>query len=233
MRKMLLALAVAGVSIFAEAAFAADMVNPIYAPPPRPAFSWTGFYVGVNVGGDAQKHTTTDAGVTTMSGTIAGVVGGGQLGANWQIGSFVLGVEVDAQGSSESKSATTPVMIFNLTETFSQPWFATFRGRVGWAFADGWLVYTTLGGSWLNAKETFTASTGGASVTSAFDLSHVGWAGGFGVEGALTRNWSWKVEYLHVETDKFTTNVNIFGVSVPWKTNLGDDIVRVGANYRF
>jgi hypothetical protein len=45
MGKVLLALAVGAVSIFAQAAFAADVGTPVYAPPPEPPFSWAGFYL--------------------------------------------------------------------------------------------------------------------------------------------------------------------------------------------
>jgi outer membrane immunogenic protein len=88
-------------------ALASDVLGPSPFLPAPPAFSWTGAYVGANLGLGWRKQSTTINGVTIMSGTMAGVIGGGQLGANWQMGSIVLGAEMDIQGSSESKSVTT------------------------------------------------------------------------------------------------------------------------------
>jgi outer membrane immunogenic protein len=239
MRKILrrLAFSVACCSaVLGGSALAADMSSPWYGPAPAPAFSWTGVYAGVNLGGDWRTQSTQINGVTILSGTIDGVIGGGQLGANWQVGSIVLGAEIDIQGSSESKSTKSqfpgaPLGV-SLTENATQPWNSTFRGRVGWAFANGWLVYGTGGGAWLDATRTFTASAGGNSVSSSFDLSQVGWSAGGGVEAPITRNWSWKVEYLHLQTGFFTTSVNLFGTMVGWNARLSDNVVRVGINYR-
>jgi len=78
-----------------------------------------------------------------------------------------------------------------------------------------------------------TASTVGFSTSSTFEVSHVGWAAGGGLENAINRNWSWKVEYLYLRTGTFSMPVNIFGAVVPWGARLGDNIARVGLNYRF
>jgi outer membrane immunogenic protein len=202
-------------------ALASDVFGPSPFLPAPPAFSWTGVYVGANLGGDWHRQSTNFNGVTIMSGTMGGVIGGGQLGANWQMSSVVLGAEIDVQGSSESKSVTTqfpgaPVGV-SLTEEVNQPLSLTYRGRLGWAFANGWLAYVTGGGAWIDANRTFTGSGPGGSLSSSFDLTHAGWSYGVGFEGAVTRNWSWKVEYLHLQTDRFNTAVNIFGTPVTWR----------------
>jgi outer membrane immunogenic protein len=167
----------------------------------------------------------------TMSSDVGGVVGGGQFGANWQFGSIVLGAEADAQVSSQRKAFTGAMPVGSLIQDYSQPWFITFRGRAGWAFTGGWLAYATGGGAWLDSDRTF--STAGMSYTpSSFELSHIGWSAGLGVEKAIASNWSWKLEYLHTNTGNFTTTVNFLGFQLPWKTFIGDDIVRIGVNYR-
>ncbi|HEX4582939.1 MAG TPA: outer membrane beta-barrel protein [Acidobacteriaceae bacterium] len=218
-------------------ALASDMFGLSPFPPAPPAFSWTGVYGGANLGGGWHRQSTIFNGVTILSGTMDGVIGGGQLGANWQMGSIVLGAELDIQGSSESKSVTTqfpglPAGV-TLTEEANQPWTFTYRGRLGWAFANGWLFYVTGGGAWIDADRTFTGSGPGGGLSSTFDLSHAGWSFGGGVEGALVRDWSWKVEYLHLATDRFTTTVNIFGTTKLWNAKLADNFVRLGVNYRF
>jgi outer membrane immunogenic protein len=166
-----------------------------------------------------------------MSSPVGGVIAGGQLGANWQIGIIVFGVETDAQGSNQRKTISGAMPVGSLLQDYSQPWFATFRGRAGWAFADGWLAYATGGGAWLDSNRTFTAP-GWAYAPSSFELAHIGWTAGGGVEAAINRNWSWKVEYLHMNTGYFTTNVNFLGFPLQWRSWIGDDVVRVGVNYR-
>jgi outer membrane immunogenic protein len=219
----------------AEPAFAADMGLPVSGPAPEPGFTWTGIYAGVNVGdGWSKPRIHFSNGSTIDFGTIQGVIGGGQVGANWQFGRIVLGIEADVDGSSQSKSAaaTIPVGIFNVSGEIDKPWFATFRGRVAWAVADRWLVYATGGASWLDRKSTFTFSTAGSSASSGFEVSHIGWAAGGGVEGPLTRNWSWKIEYLYLQTEKFVTTINWFGNPLLHHDQLGESVARIGVNYR-
>jgi hypothetical protein len=59
------------------------------------------------------------------------------------------------------------------------------------------------------------------------------WTIGAGVETAIYRNWTAKVEYLHLETGTTTANFNIMGVPSSVSTRLNEKTVRVGVNYRF
>src|SRR4051812_2601028 len=116
MKKLFLA-TTAFVVLAATAAGAADMTaRPAYGAPP-PAYSWSGFYLGGNVGyswGDA-KHDATEnttalgvAGGTTISQSqkIDGVIGGVQTGYNYQLGTWVWGWETDFQGSGQKGGST-------------------------------------------------------------------------------------------------------------------------------
>src|ERR1700759_4322404 len=96
MKKILLATTCLALSTVAS--MAADMTMPMAtkaSPYAVPAFSWTGFYIGANVGGG----TTTDPTSSNSegaSGTLAngkGAVAGGQFGYNWQDGNWVFGIE--------------------------------------------------------------------------------------------------------------------------------------------
>lgn len=213
-----------------SSAWAADL--PVYkAPPVVPAFSWTGFYIGANVGygwARGQSWNTINGVTTTSSGKMNGVVGGGQLGYNWQTGNFVLGVEVDGQGSDSHQTfsfVVRPGIV--ATRTNKIPWFATARGRVGWAFADRWMVYATGGGGWLDFKSDLAVPTLGNYT---FEKTHAAWVVGAGIEQAFAQNWSWKVEYLHMDTGRFLAESN--GI-VHTDLRLKDNIVRGGINYHF
>jgi outer membrane immunogenic protein len=210
------------------AAHAADLARaPVYtkAPPPVDVFNWTGFYVGANIGYSAGRSNITGFGSTDLNG----VVGGGQVGYNWQAPNspFVFGLEVDAQGTGQDNSATATIGAAAATLTESLPWFATARGRVGYAFAPMFMIYATGGAAVVDHKYSLVV-TGVGTATS--EDTRVGWTAGAGIEGAFARNWSWKVEYLHLDTGTFNTNV--IGV-LPVSLRVTDEIGRFGINYRF
>jgi outer membrane immunogenic protein len=233
MLKRTTGLAVTGLAVAAvfaaTSARAADLpMAPAYkAPPPVEVFNWTGFYIGANIGYSAGRSNADGFGSTDLNG----VVGGGQIGYNWQgLGSpWVFGVEFDAQGTGQDNSASATVGAVTATLTESLPWFVTFRGRIGYAFTPMFMIYATGGGAWIDHKFEL-AATGAATGTATSENNRLGWTAGAGIEGALNRNWSWKVEYLHLDTGSFNTNV--LGV-LPVTLRVTDDIGRFGFNYRF
>jgi outer membrane immunogenic protein len=223
-RTTIIGLALLGAVGAATVAQAADLQRaPVYtkAPPPVDVFNWTGFYIGANIGYSAGRSNIDGFGSTDLNG----VVGGGQIGYNWQAlnSPWVLGVEVDGQGTGQDNSAT----IGAATLTESLPWFMTFRGRVGYAFAPMFMIYATGGGAVVDHK--FNLAVVGLGTASSED-TRFGWTAGAGIEGAFWRNWSWKVEYLHLDTGTFNTNA--LGV-LPISLRVTDDIGRFGINYRF
>ena len=115
--------------------------GPIFYPT-TPAFDWTGFYVGANLGGGlGNAETDFSVGAPAFGiakNSLAGVAGGVQAGYNWQRGPAVLGVEADFQltslhGSLDSLCPPGGCVV-PLSASFSQtmPWFGTLRGRLGW-----------------------------------------------------------------------------------------------------
>jgi outer membrane immunogenic protein len=213
-------------SAHGSTALAADLppaykAAPVVTPPP---FSWTGFYLGANLGWGWANADVTIGGVTG-TGKIDGVIGGGQIGYNWQAGNIVWGVEVDGQASGQKKTWNGTVLGVGWSETDKVPWFATFRGRVGYA-ADQWLFYVTGGGAYAEGKIDISINGLGSA---SWSNSHLGWSAGAGIENAINRNWSWKLEYLHFDTGSFSTNI----LGLPATARLKDDIVRAGVNYRF
>jgi outer membrane immunogenic protein len=179
-----------GVALAAMAAAgtagAADLSRPApvpyKAPPPVvvAAYSWSGFYVGVNAGGAWGKSDATTTTVLVLPGyfdptsvpavNAVGVqtinpsafTGGVQAGFNWQAGSFVGGVEVDFNSFHLSGSASGTGVYpccapagFTVTSAVSTDWLFTARGRLGFA-ANNWLFYATGGLAVTNLKGDFT-----------------------------------------------------------------------------
>jgi len=204
MKKKLLAAAVT--AMCAGAAVAADLPRgpaPYYSPVQPSVYNWAGVYAGLNLGYGWGKVTNTGA-------NPAGVLGGGQLGVNWQSGQFVYGVEGDLQASGADDTFAG--------YKFTNPWFGTVRGRAGYAF-NNILLYGTLGlafgdlrGEFAGAVETHTMA---------------GWAGGVGGEVGLARNWSVKAEYLYM--DLADRGFGITGMDNGYRSS----IFRMGFNYHF
>jgi outer membrane immunogenic protein len=266
-------LAGAAFGILSHGAASAADLRPIYkAPPPvvAPAFSWTGFYVGGNVGYGWGEATDPGIGASDPFGVIgfgpfaaaggfqypnlkpSGVIGGGQVGYNWQAGSWVYGLVADIQGSDMKASGTALVAVGPTTtvQTISaqENWLATFRARLGFA-VNNVLFYGTggLAVGEVNSTLGFTIPTvpgpGGTFAMAGSQTStQVGWAAGAGVEYAVSRNWSLGAEYLHFDlgrdTVTATTVVNTTGTPVGPATvsasqRFSGDIARGMINYRF
>src|SRR5262245_33650094 len=80
-----------------QAAVAADLA--VKAPPIVPVFSWTGVYVGVNLGVGWGRKNWSDPFPPPVAGdqlNIGGAIAGGQIGFNYQVGAAVWGLEADA-----------------------------------------------------------------------------------------------------------------------------------------
>jgi len=201
MRAMTLAVALAACG----AAAAADLPRgptPYYAPAPS-YYNWSGLYAGLNLGYEW-------AHVTGSSIDPSGIAGGGQLGYNWQWNQFVLGVEADIQASAADDTFAP--------WKFSNPWFGTVRGRVGYAlnnilfYGTAGLAYGELSGELNSLDENKTL---------------VGWTGGVGMEVGLNPHWSAKVEYLYMDLGDRTFTIT--GVDNGLQSNL----LRFGINYHF
>ena len=227
-RTKMLKHAIAAVALAAFAAGAAQAADlpPVYPGPPQlQTFDWTGVYIGGNIGWGSASASYNVAGVTG-SEHLTGVLGGIQAGYNWETGPWVLGLEVDGQVADQQANSSAAAGGVAVSVTDKVPWFLTARGRVGYAFAPMWMIYVTGGAVFADFRSTVVISTLGSG---GWESSQAGWTAGAGLEGALDRNWSWRVEYLHF--DAGTLNTTVLGA--PIAVSLTDDIGRLGFNYRF
>ncbi|MBU3888418.1 porin family protein [Methylosinus sporium] len=238
-------------ALFGGSAFAADLparTAPVVAFVPPPSFSWTGPYVGLNIGGgwiDRNNNNNWNWGWNNNNGNNSGgVVGGAQLGWNYQLSPlFVVGLETDIQGTSiGSGGGNNNWWGWGDFNRVRVPWFGTVRGRVGLALLDSrLLIYGTGGFAYgeVNRPTIGWWGNNGNDVRS-------GWTAGGGVEWAFLPNWSAKVEYLYTELNDNANNNNnwlllapivqpgIVGIgALTWNRRTQISTVRAGVNYHF
>jgi outer membrane immunogenic protein len=240
--KTVLALAAAA-ALMATPVLAAELPMPVKAPPAPPpeVCTWCGFYIGANVGGswgDARSSFDAPGFPAFFSNTTHpdGVIGGGQLGYNWQTGNVVFGIETDIQGSGQRDSQTlaataTPLGLVSLSEIDKQTWFGTTRGRLGFAPGGGnWLLYGTGGVAYGDVNSSLTLTTPLGTATVSNSSTRVGWAAGGGVEYMFLPRWSFKAEYLYMDlgTEDFALP---FAITQHFRFE--DNIARVGIDYHF
>jgi len=241
-----LALAVGLSACAASAALAADLPQPApvpKAPPayvPPPVYNWSGFYIGGNLGAGWNNFTVTDTLGDTFSGSgNTEVVGGGQVGANYQFwGGAVIGVEADFDWLANTNNTTSGIVGgVPVSIAINNRWLATVTGRLGYAF-DRVLVYGKGGAAWVGTSNP-SITVGGVAFNPAISNNNFGWTAGFGVEWAFVGTWSVKAEYDYVGLN----NQSFFvpGTSLP-NNPLGDTIsvnsryfqmAIVGLNYKF
>ena len=204
MKKLLLAgVAAAALSttVISSGALAADLGSPrmpvaetaVVVPV---AFSWSGFYGGVHFGyGWGRSNWGFSPSGTSVSPSMDGVFGGGQLGFNYQINNFVMGIEGDASAADLSGWRACPNAAFTCASRAN--FLGSIRGRIGYAW-DRTLVYATGGVAFGQFRNrTYDAAT--VTQVGAFSNSRVGYALGAGLEYAWTPNVTTKLEYMYYD----------------------------------
>jgi outer membrane immunogenic protein len=227
------------------AAQAADLYRQSSPPPAYPATdagtyvvpsAWAGFYGGINGGYGWNAGTGTigysdgpAAGDSTGRAAPQGGFGGGQIGYNFQRGSFVLGFETDIQGASiADRTSGTSALGNPYTSKEDIDWFGTVRGRLGFA-SGSVLFYGTGGFAYGGVRErAFDNAAAGSNAT------QTGWVAGGGIEYKFAPSWSLKGEYQYIDLGSEKLQG---GPGAPAVTASGLDTslqtVRLGLNYRF
>ena len=207
---------------------AAVMCGATVAKADGGAFSWTGFYAGLDVGErwsrasvNIPNYAPTAQHVQSGNGSAAG----GFVGYNYQFNNVVLGIEGDISGvggNSVALSGNGGTEQYQISES----WRSSLRARAGLAFGHS-LAYVTGGAAWLRYSTNYLPLAGVVQTTTAG-----GWIAGAGLEHAfLTKGNSaliGRIEYLYA--DHGTSNfVHNGPSSVAYKTQE----VRVGLGVKF
>lgn len=230
-------LGAAVIPLLSFAAFAADLPTtkgpPAFAPPPPPAFSWTGVYVGLNAGwasiyDHGDPFCVTPGGVLNGTGcdttnvpgaqiNANGFLGGGQIGYNWQVSQFVFGLETDFQGAELKGSlyvagpfatvgggTSGPGASFTADERLS--WLGTARGRVGFLITPTLLLYGTGGLAYGEVSVDQNTIFPTLQYPSSTSSTRAGWTAGAGFEYAIDPHWSVKFEGLYYDLGSISTS---------------------------
>jgi outer membrane immunogenic protein len=223
---------------------AADLGGyPDYRPPrqndgivvPAVYFTWTGLYLGGNLGyGWGSTSSKNGPGSNGYDGAYDsfvlhpyGLLGGAQIGYNWQTDTFLFGLEADAGylGTNDAKRTST-----GFADT-DYGGYGTLTARIGYADSR-WLLYTKGGLAFANITNQAGAISGGAedlTDKTTKDELQLGWTIGGGMEYAFRPDWSMKIEYLYMDFgDVNSTNVD--GDLFIHDNSL--HTVKVGFNYR-
>ncbi len=236
LRKILIASA--AVVTLGSTVLAADLPTtkgpPVYTPPP-PIFTWTGFYIGGDVGYafgvDSVSPTIADGGTfpRTNAFTTHGFLGGGVAGYNYQTGIFVLGLETDL-GFLGLNASRGDLLGGTVVDHVRGGVYGDVTGRFGITY-DRALFYAKGGFAVFDGSANTTTGIPGFTVAGSGVFT--GWTGGAGVEYAITPQWSIKAEYQYFdfgsETPTLTSGAGVFG----FHTHLTAETAKVGMNFKF
>jgi outer membrane immunogenic protein len=221
MKKLILASAAATL-LSATSVFAADILPP-------PLYDWSGVYIGAFGSGSWSNNNydyncscgTSHSGVD-LNGS--GLRGGIMAGADYQVDSFVFGIEGDIDfggsvASNDSKAEKTFLDYNNIS---------TLRGRAGFA-VDNALFYGTAGVAFVNSD--FGSTSGFVDHDNAW---LTGWVAGAGAEYGFTDSLSARIEYLYYGMPNHTYSLASGGSTLGVKIDPGAvQEVRLGLAWRF
>jgi outer membrane immunogenic protein len=233
MKKILLATAALVALGAAVPALAADLPARTYtkAPPyvPAPIYSWTGFYIGGNIGGAFNGNNGFNGAGVTTSNNNGAFLGGLQAGADYQFApSWVLGAQIqyDWLGSSNNTTVFPGVG----TYTLNQRGLGSVTGRVGYTWGPG-LLYAKGGYAYSDNSQSLTFGGVGVPFTTSGDR-HNGYTVGAGLEYMFAPNWSGFIEYQYYNFGK-TNFVTPVALTTFGNSTIDEHTVKAGINYHF
>lgn len=234
-----------------------------------------GFFDGIGPGSYAANAAAGASGNVPV-GHKAGFIGGGQIGYNYKFApAWVAGLEADIQGIVGGKGNGTlntragpflfalaaEVINTQITASRQLDYLGTVRGRLGYLWAPGLLVYGTGGLAYGRVKANTSIEQSNndctqfpisclatnAATSGSISKARVGWTVGGGLEWMFRQRWSAKVEYLYYDLGSVTFDNGqlVIGhggypaaggpaiIASQSTAKFNGSIVRVGVNYHF
>ncbi len=217
--------------------------------------TWSGFYIGANIGDlanhDSGTEVVSEGGLTGWPYTptfgkfnSSGLLGGVQVGYNWQWGNFVVGPELDYDGSAAGGHTyfagtvyavppATGMATIAVNSSASATYFQTERLRIGYAVSPSTMVYITAGTaqSHWNVATNFRETV--VSLGTTESLNKNGWAEGAGLEWTLAPRVTVKAEGLYYDMepqDRVLAPVAMAAIGRDFYFR--GTVARVGVNWR-
>ena len=114
----------------------------------------------------------------TASHSDSGFAGGGQIGCDYQMGAWVVGIRNMFDGTSIRETTAFSDGVFTGSFDSHVRWFDTLTGRVGYLVQPNLLFYAQGGAAWTQATFTFNDPTG--LVVGEVSRNKTGWTAGGG-----------------------------------------------------
>ena len=252
--KKILAGLVAAVAMTGSA-FAADMAPRYTKAPPAPivVYSWTGCYIGGNVGGGWERTRQTQIGQNSPAGVFVAspgfnygssdgsdFVGGGQIGCDYQFANnWVIGIQGMYDYARIDSSHVIPAFPA-FTSNVRVKDIYTVTGRLGYLFTPQLLGYVKGGGAWTSVDYVINGNVPVFfNSENAFGVNRSGWTVGAGLEWMFAPGWSVFGEFNYMDFGTKTSNFTLGTGAAPGSFT---DVVRnkleveqflVGVNYKF
>jgi outer membrane immunogenic protein len=251
MKKILVGL-VAAVAMTGSAV-AADMAPRYTKAPPAPVvvYSWTGCYIGGNVGGGWERTRQTQIGQNSAAGVFTAspgfdfgssdgsdVIGGGQIGCDYQFANnWVIGIQGMYDYARINHRHVIPIFpLFNSDVRVKDMW--TVTGRLGYLFTPQLLGYVKGGGAWTSVDYAINGTFPVAfNAENAFGVNRSGWTIGAGLEWMFAPGWSVFGEFNYLDFGTKTSAYTVGPFAVPptdvIRNKLEVEQFLVGVNYKF
>ena len=230
--------------------FPSDSINSVAQEPAGTPFQGALFPSGpggveASIANLYQGPTVGPFNVSSGSNSASSWVAGAQIGYNYQIKNWVLGVEGEVSSTNLKGSNRDPIYPnINQSET---NFVGVLSGRLGYAW-ERLMLYGKAGGAWANSRysdyavNSFTVGVDLLAVTvpsgtkeDAATVNRFGYMLGAGIEYALTPQWSVKVEYQYLDFGKqrttltpTTTVVSPIDMDITQRIQLA----KIGVNYK-
>lgn len=217
------------------------------------AYTWTGCYIGGNVGGGWARTEQSQIGKVGGPSIVppndfgtsedSSIIGGGQIGCDYQFGgNWVVGAQgMFDFGKIESSHVVPtafpgfPVGSFNSVNKTKSLMTAT--ARLGYLFAPQALAYVKGGGAWARVDHIFNGTIPTPFLSeSATGVDRQGWTVGGGIEWMFAQGWSVFGEYNYMDFGRdnisFVAGPATVGAPDVVRTRLTVQQALVGVNYK-